>query len=51
MVLSFFALGGRFDLKLPHVEYGYEAEDADLMGKIGRFLGFKKSKQDRDGKS
>lgn len=36
--------GGRFDLKLPHVEFGYEDDDADVMGKIGRFFGMGKKK-------
>ncbi len=38
--------GGRFDLKLPHVEIGYTDEDADVMGKakraFGKFFGFGK---------
>jgi hypothetical protein len=38
--------GGRFDLKLPHCDVGYEAEDADVMGKVGRFFGFGKKKSD-----
>lgn len=28
--------GGRFDLKLPHVEIGYTDEDADVMKKAGK---------------
>lgn len=36
--------GGRFDLKLPHVEHGYTDDDADVMGKAGqafkKFFGF-----------
>lgn len=39
--------GGRFDLKLPHVEIGYTDEDADVMGKakkaLGKFFGFGKT--------
>lgn len=31
-----------FDLRLPHVEVGYEDPDADVMGKVARFFGFGK---------
>lgn len=30
--------GGRFDLKLPHVEIGYTDEDADVMKKAGNAI-------------
>jgi hypothetical protein len=40
--------GGRFDLKLPHCDIGYESEDADVMGKIGKLFGFGKSKTKDD---
>lgn len=30
--------GGRFDLKLPHVEIGYTDPDADIMAKAGNAL-------------
>jgi hypothetical protein len=33
-------------LRLPHVEIGYTDESADVMGKLGRMLGFGKKKQD-----
>jgi len=36
-----------FDLRLPHVEVGYEDPDADIMGKIGRFFGFGKKPQEK----
>lgn len=46
--------GGRFDLKLPHVEIGYTDEDADVMKKAGNafrnLFGGGKGKKD-DGKS
>lgn len=42
--------GGRFDLRLPHVEIGYTDEDADVMSKAGNALkklfGFGKKKKD-----
>lgn len=31
-----------FDLRLPHVEVGYEDPEADVMGKVARFFGFGK---------
>jgi len=31
--------GGRFDLRLPYADQGYVDEDADVMGKIGKFFG------------
>lgn len=34
--------GERFDLRLPHVDVGYESADADVMGKVARFFGFGK---------
>lgn len=41
--------GGRFDLKLPHVEHGYSDESADVMGNAGkaikRFFGWGKDDQ------
>lgn len=41
--------GGRFDLKLPHVEIGYSDPDADVMAKAGRafknMFGFGKKDQ------
>jgi hypothetical protein len=42
--------GGRFDLRLPHVEIGYTDESADVMGKLGRWFGFGKKKQDEKDK-
>lgn len=30
--------GGRFDLRLPYADQGYVDEDADVMGKIGKFF-------------
>lgn len=45
--------GGRFDLKLPHVEHGYADPDADIMSKAGNafknLFGF--GKKDKDGES
>lgn len=42
--------GGRFDLRLPHVEVGYTDEDADVMGRAGKALknmfGFGKKKEE-----
>lgn len=42
--------GGRFDLRLPHVEIGYTDDDADIMGKAGKafkkLFGFGKKKED-----
>lgn len=46
--------GGRFDLRLPHVEVGYTDEDADVMSKAGnafkKLFGFggKKATPDKD---
>jgi hypothetical protein len=31
--------GGRFDLRLPYADQGYVDEEADVMGKIGKFFG------------
>ena len=43
--------GGRFDLKLPHVEHGYTDPDADIMKKAGdafkNIFGFGNSKDDK----
>lgn len=42
--------GGRFDLRLPHVEHGYTDPDADIMAKMGgsikRFFGFGNNNDD-----
>lgn len=41
--------GGRFDLKLPHVEHGYTDPDADVIAKAGKtirnWFGFGKKKE------
>lgn len=46
--------GGRFDLKLPHVEHGYTDEDADVMKRAGNafknLFGFGKKDGAGDGK-
>lgn len=39
--------GERFDLRLPHVDVGYETADADVMGKIARFFGFGKKPEEK----
>lgn len=36
--------GGRFDLRLPYADQGYVDDDADVMGKIGKFFGGGKNK-------
>lgn len=36
--IPYYDRGGRFDLKLPHVEHGYEDPDADIMAKAGKKL-------------
>lgn len=42
--------GGRFDLKLPHVEIGYTDENADVMAKakraFGKFFGGRDDKKE-----
>lgn len=46
--------GGRFDLKLPHVEHGYTDPDADIMSKAGKafrkWFGFGKKDEKEDDK-
>ena len=37
--------GGRFDLRLPYANQGYEDPDADVMAKIGNFFGGGKKKE------
>lgn len=46
---SWFPVGiaAGFDLRLPHVEVGYEDPDSDIMGKIGRFFGFGKKPEEK----
>lgn len=44
--------GGRFDLRLPHVEFGYSDPDADIMSKAGNAIknlfGLKKEEKKAD---
>merc|ERR1712238_378210 len=37
--------GGRFDLRLPYADQGYEDDDADVMKKIGNFFSGGKGKE------
>ena len=40
--------GERFDLRLPYVDNGWVDEDADVMGKLGRWLTGKGGKEEEE---